>query len=82
MLKIYIQDFLQMIVILCLCFHCTSQTSQDPIFVPGVWGPYFSSMYPGLWGNEGGQSITGKLIDHVIHSHPAYSELVKRAKQR
>lgn len=38
------------------------QISQEPVFVPGVWGPYFSAMVPGLWVNEGGQSVTGKLV--------------------
>ena len=49
--------------------------SRDPLFVPGVWGPYFSAMVPGFWLNEGGQSATGKLIDHLIQSHPAAETL-------
>lgn len=36
--------------------------SEKPIFVKGVWGPYFSAMMPRLWLNEGGQSATGKLV--------------------
>lgn len=31
--------------------------------------------------NEGGQSSTGQLIDFVITTHAAYSELLERAKQ-
>lgn len=38
------------------------QISQEPVFVPGVWGPYYSAMVPGLWVNEGGQSVTGKVV--------------------
>lgn len=49
--------------------------SRDPTFVPGVWGPYFSAMLPGQWLNEGGQTATGALIDHVIATHPASAEL-------
>lgn len=45
--------------------------SQKALFVPGVWGPYYSAMVPGLWLSEGGQSATGRLLDHVIQSHPA-----------
>ena len=51
--------------------------SEQPRFVPGVWGPYFGAMLPGLWLNEAGQSATGALIDHVIASHPAVAELKK-----
>ena len=40
----------------------------------GVWGPYFSAVLPGLWLLEGGQSATGKLVDHVIDTHPASEE--------
>lgn len=28
-----------------------------------------------MWCSEGGQSATGKLIDHIIETHPAYSLL-------
>ncbi|CAH1102248.1 unnamed protein product [Psylliodes chrysocephalus] len=41
------------------------------IFAPGIWGPYKNAMVPGMWLNEGGQSATGKLIDHIIDNHPA-----------
>ncbi|XP_057886719.1 FGGY carbohydrate kinase domain-containing protein isoform X4 [Melospiza georgiana] len=54
--------------------------SETPIFVPGVWGPYFSAMVPGLWLNEGGQSATGKLIDHVVRGHVAFPELEAKAE--
>lgn len=49
--------------------------SRDPIFVPGVWGPYFSAMVPNMWLNEGGQTVAGKLIDHIIETHPAYENI-------
>jgi FGGY-family pentulose kinase len=48
---------------------CHMAVSREAKFVPGVWGPYFSSMVPGMWLSEGGQSATGALIDHVVHSH-------------
>ncbi|HEY4171310.1 MAG TPA: FGGY family pentulose kinase, partial [Reyranella sp.] len=51
---------------------CIMATTGTPCFVPGVWGPYFSAMVPGLWLNEGGQSATGAAIDHLVLSHPAY----------
>ena len=50
-------------------------------FVPGVWGPYKNALFPGWWMNEGGQSSTGQLIDYIISTHPAYSELQTVAKK-
>jgi D-ribulokinase len=53
---------------------CTMTTTRDPVFVPGVWGPYFSAMVPGLWLNEGGQSAAGAAIDQLLEFHPHASE--------
>ena len=58
---------------------CHMTVSHEPHFVPGVWGPYFGAMIPGLWLNEGGQSATGSLIDHVIITHAAYPRLAADA---
>ncbi|AKH87738.1 FGGY-family carbohydrate kinase [Edwardsiella tarda] len=49
-------------------------------FIGGVWGPYYSAILPGYWLNEGGQSATGALIDHIIQSHPCYPALLTQAK--
>jgi D-ribulokinase len=46
-------------------------TTRQPVFVPGVWGPYFSAMVPETWLNEGGQSVAGAAIDHLLTLHPA-----------
>lgn len=53
---------------------CTMTSTKDPVFVPGVWGPYFCAMVPGLWLNEGGQSAAGAAIDHLLECHPHASE--------
>ncbi len=45
---------------------CHMAVSQEARFIPGVWGPYFSAMIPGLWLSEGGQSATGALLDYTI----------------
>ena len=50
---------------------CTMTTTREPVFVPGVWGPYFGAMVPGAWLNEGGQSAAGAAIDHLLAFHPA-----------
>ncbi|MFN7026943.1 MAG: FGGY-family carbohydrate kinase, partial [Pseudorhizobium sp.] len=49
---------------------CTMTTTAEPRFVPGVWGPYFSAMVPGMWLNEGGQSAAGAAIDRMLKMHP------------
>ena len=54
---------------------CHMAISKEAQFVPGVWGPYWSAMIPGWWLNEGGQSATGKLIDHIIDTHPATTSI-------
>ena len=59
---------------------CQMAVSQEPRFIPGVWGPYYSAMIPGLWLTEAGQSATGAALDHVIYSHGAYPEANKRAE--
>jgi D-ribulokinase len=60
---------------------CIMATTEQPRFVPGVWGPYFSAMVPGLWLNEGGQSASGAAIDHLLQSHPAHAEAVEAAQK-
>lgn len=52
--------------------------SKEPRFIKGVWGPYYSAILPDFWLNEGGQSATGALIDHMIQSHPCYATLRDR----
>lgn len=53
---------------------CTMTTTREPVFVPGVWGPYYSAMVPGVWLNEGGQSAAGAAIDQLLEFHPHASE--------
>ena len=50
---------------------CHMALSATPRHVQGVWGPYFGAVLPGLWLNEGGQSVTGALLDHVVRLHSA-----------
>lgn len=57
---------------------CHMAISREPSYIEGVWGPYYSAMIPGFWLNEGGQSATGSLIDHIIFSS-AHAENLKSA---
>jgi FGGY-family pentulose kinase len=61
---------------------CHMAVSRQPRFIGGIWGPYYQAMVPGLWLTEGGQSATGALIDHVIHSHARGTQLAAEAEQR
>lgn len=61
---------------------CTMTSTKEPVFVPGVWGPYFSAMVPGMWLNEGGQSAAGAAIDQLISFHPASGEAAKLAEEK
>ena len=60
---------------------CIMASTTEPKFVPGVWGPHFSAMVPGLWLNEGGQSAAGAAIDHLVRSHGAYPEASAKAAE-
>jgi FGGY-family pentulose kinase len=59
---------------------CTMTSTTEPVFVPGVWGPYYSAMVPGMWLNEGGQSAAGAAIDQLLAFHPAAAEAMSRAR--
>ncbi len=51
---------------------CIMVCTPQPVFVPGLWGPYFSAAIPGQWLNEGGQSAAGAAIDYLLQLHPAH----------
>lgn len=59
---------------------CHLAMSKDPVFVPGVWGPYKDVLIPDFWMAEGGQSATGELLKHVLETHPAYAEVTASSK--
>ena len=59
---------------------CMMASSQEPKFVPGVWGPYFNAMLSGFWLLEGGQSAAGSAIDHLLKMHPAYCKACEHAE--
>ncbi len=53
---------------------CHIAMSAEPVFVPGVWGPYRDVLIPDYWMAEGGQSATGELLKHILETHPAHQQ--------
>jgi FGGY-family pentulose kinase len=66
--------------LICGSSSCHMAVSREERFVPGVWGPYFSAMVPGMWLAEGGQSATGTLIDRIVYEHARGPELRAQAR--
>lgn len=61
---------------------CVMALSAEPRPIKGVWGPYFGAVLPEVWLNEGGQSATGALLDHIIRWHSAGGEPDTRTHTR
>ncbi|XP_044755227.1 FGGY carbohydrate kinase domain-containing protein [Coccinella septempunctata] len=76
------EDFSSKLGLICGTSTCHMAVSKVPVFCQGVWGPYYSAVIPGMWLNEGGQSATGKLIDHIIETHPATAEIQTRIGEK
>ncbi|KAM8710435.1 hypothetical protein ACLKA7_017108 [Drosophila subpalustris] len=54
---------------------CHMSITRNACFAQGIWGPYQDAIIPGYFLNEGGQSIAGHLLDHVLKTHESYAEL-------
>jgi ribulose kinase len=48
--------------------------SKEAIFVPGIWGPFYSSILPGLWDTEGGQRAAGKVVSITNSSKEEFED--------
>ncbi|TYK10868.1 FGGY carbohydrate kinase domain-containing protein [Cucumis melo var. makuwa] len=70
---------LHRMALVCGTSTCHMAVSRDKLFIPGVWGPFWSAMVPEYWLTEGGQSATGALLDHIIQNHVASPHLANRA---
>ncbi len=53
---------------------CIMALSREARPARGIWGPYLGAALNEYWLNEGGQSATGALLDHVIRLHGAGGE--------
>ncbi|PON55972.1 Carbohydrate kinase, FGGY-related [Parasponia andersonii] len=69
-------------VLVCGTSTCHMAVSRSKLFIPGVWGPFWSAMVPEYWLTEGGQSATGALLDHIIENHVASAHLANRAASK
>ena len=47
---------------------CHLIMSDKKVFVDRIWGPYRDVVVPGHWITEGGQSVSGELLRHVIET--------------
>lgn len=65
--------------LICGTSTCHMAVSRNKLFIPGVWGPFWSAMIPEYWLTEGGQSATGALLDCIIENHAASPRLANRA---
>lgn len=69
-------------VLVCGTSNCHMAMSKTKLFIPGVWGPFWSAMVPEYWLTEGGQSASGALLDHILENHVASQSLANRAASR
>jgi FGGY-family pentulose kinase/HAD superfamily hydrolase (TIGR01509 family) len=53
---------------------CIMALSREARETRGIWGPYLGAALNDFWLNEGGQSATGALLDHVIRLHGSGGE--------
>lgn len=61
---------------------CHMAMSARPRAINGVWGPYWNAALPNAWLNEGGQSASGALLDHIVRWHGEGRTLGSNAHQK
>ncbi|XP_073151192.1 uncharacterized protein [Henckelia pumila] len=76
------EEICRRMVLVCGTSTCHMAISKTKLFIPGVWGPFWSAMVPQYWLTEGGQSATGALLDYIIENHIASPHLANRAASR
>ncbi|RYR76995.1 hypothetical protein Ahy_A01g001488 [Arachis hypogaea] len=56
-------------VLVCGTSTCHMAISRSKLFIPGVWGPFWSAMVPEYWLTEGGQSATEISVFELLNKH-------------
>ncbi|KAL2612736.1 hypothetical protein R1flu_024428 [Riccia fluitans] len=69
-------------VLVCGTSTCHMAVTKKKLFIPGVWGPYWSAMIPQYWLIEAGQSATGALLENLVEEHAIAPLLGNRAVQQ
>ncbi len=52
--------------------NCVMAVAPAPQPMPGIWGPYYDAIFPGLWVSEGGQSAAGAALDLILSRFGAH----------
>ncbi|KAM0874273.1 hypothetical protein ACQ4PT_037567 [Festuca glaucescens] len=73
------EEICRRMVLVCGTSTCHMAVSKNKLFIPGVWGPFWSAMVPEYWLTEGGQSATGALLDYIVQNHVAAPLLANHA---
>ncbi|EDV24115.1 uncharacterized protein TRIADDRAFT_26735 [Trichoplax adhaerens] len=76
------KDLTSRLSLICGTSTCHMAITSNPHYVAGVWGPFNSVILPGLYLNEGGQSVTGKLVDFMIQKHPFFPTLKELSQEK
>lgn len=56
--------------------------SDSLLWIRGAWGPFYGALFPRHFVHSAGQSVAGLLVDFVIRTHPAHSEMRLQAQDK
>lgn len=61
---------------------CHMVLNRAKLPTKGVWGPYFDVILKNYFVREPGQTATGKLLEHIVLSHPDYERIYKNQSMK
>ncbi|MDD3705514.1 MAG: FGGY-family carbohydrate kinase, partial [Clostridiaceae bacterium] len=62
--------------------NCHMALSSDPVFVPGVWGPFDEAIIKGKWVLEGGQTSTGSIVKWFKDNFAYMQEMIAKVRKQ